>query len=553
MAQIFNLRHETGLSEYDSTVTDSGDLSWSRLAAMGGTRGGMRVRIDDTTSIYGQISFTQITSTTYRYRFYIDPNGLTMNDGTGHRLFQLMDSSLLRVMTTLEKAGGTYKIKTYLTNDASGSDATGQYTIADEPHYVEVRVVYASSDVASDATLDMWIDGVLQEQVTGIDLYDLSKPDRLRAGAVQGVDATTSGIYYLDEFVLRGDGTEIGAALPVLVVRKGFTCTVGTNAGTVIAELDVDLRSVTWRLNKTGQISFSISQDDTKATETNLRFGNRVLPNWGGSLDDPEDWDESGGIKCTAYGPGMILVNRRTGKDVQFEGATAGQILTQLMSEANGVRETGIVTGTVWTGGTAHTEAYHKAELLTVLREDMCERLADADFYFSSALSAGQIVFTLNYVQARGESKSGVALLEGHNVTNVRLTKQGPIVNAWWVIGGGSTWGDARAIGYAEDADSIAKYGLREGVETYSEITSKSSLDVIAANRLASTKGPRIRASMDAIDEAPATFASYGVGDTVRCILHDKDFAGYDHMVRVTARQYRPNENVCGLIVEEND
>ena len=44
----------------------------------------------------------------------------------------------------------------------------------------------------------------------GLDLYARSKPDRAQLGAINGIDASTRGTLYLDEFVLRNDATEIG-------------------------------------------------------------------------------------------------------------------------------------------------------------------------------------------------------------------------------------------------------------------------------------------------------------------------------------------------------
>ena len=54
MSEIINIHLESDLSEFTSTVTDSGDLYWSADAALAGTSGGMACLIDDTTSIYGQ-------------------------------------------------------------------------------------------------------------------------------------------------------------------------------------------------------------------------------------------------------------------------------------------------------------------------------------------------------------------------------------------------------------------------------------------------------------------------------------------------------------------
>jgi hypothetical protein len=108
-----------------------------------------------------------------------------------------------------------------LRNDGGGYHVTSQIVLSDAPHYIEVLVAYASSAVASDATLTIWIDGVQADQVTGIDLYDRSKPDTVLLGVVT-VASGTSGTIYLDELVLRDDDTEIGE----VVLSGGFPAAV---------------------------------------------------------------------------------------------------------------------------------------------------------------------------------------------------------------------------------------------------------------------------------------------------------------------------------------
>jgi hypothetical protein len=73
-----SIHHESNLNEYDGVVHDSRDLSYSRYAALAGTRGGMRINIDDRTAIYGIKRYSVHTGTAYRFRHYVDPNGLSM-------------------------------------------------------------------------------------------------------------------------------------------------------------------------------------------------------------------------------------------------------------------------------------------------------------------------------------------------------------------------------------------------------------------------------------------------------------------------------------------
>jgi hypothetical protein len=198
------------LTEYDSTTTDGGDLSVTAAAALGGTDYGLSALIDDTNVIYGEKTFT-LTSSVYSLRFYIDPNTLTMANNDNFPVnVTLAGTQRARTLVYLgySTANG-YRIRLAVGND-TGWSFTGWYAITDAEHYVEVQVQYASSATASDGTATLWIDGVEQQQMTGIDLFDLAKPDRARLGALLGIDAGTSGTLYLDEFKFNDNGTEIG-------------------------------------------------------------------------------------------------------------------------------------------------------------------------------------------------------------------------------------------------------------------------------------------------------------------------------------------------------
>jgi hypothetical protein len=198
---IFEIGHETGdLTEYDSTTTDGGDLSVTAAAALGGTDYGLSAFIDDTNVIYGEKTFT-LTSNVYRLRFDIDPNTLTMAHNDNFPVNVTLDGTQrAKTLVYLGYSTATgYRIQLAVGND-TGWSFTGWSAITDAEHYVEVQVQYASSATASDGTATLWIDGVEQQQMTGIDLFDLAKPDRARFGALLGIDAGTSGTLYLDEF-----------------------------------------------------------------------------------------------------------------------------------------------------------------------------------------------------------------------------------------------------------------------------------------------------------------------------------------------------------------
>ena len=54
-----------------------------------------------------------------------------------------------------------------------------------------------------------------------------------------------------------------------------------------------------------------------------------------------------------------------------------------------------------------------------------------------------------------------------------------------------------------------------------------------------------------ALDEEPAKFADYDVGDTISLLSHSVGFGGIDTTVRILAREYKPVDGVCNLVVQE--
>ncbi len=211
MAQLLDINLETNLSEFNTTVTDGGDLTQSATAALAGTAGGLRMNIDDTNVIYGQNNFTTLTSGDYRYRIYVNPKTLTMASGNNFTIVNAKSSTGSgRSRIVMNYNGSNYQIRAEARDDAGAYAVTSFYTITDAEHFIESRVEYGSNNATSDAIVTLWIDGVLQESKTGFILFDRTQPGMTRIGAVESIDAGTSGAFYLDEFVFNDDGSEIG-------------------------------------------------------------------------------------------------------------------------------------------------------------------------------------------------------------------------------------------------------------------------------------------------------------------------------------------------------
>ena len=74
----------------------------------------------------------------------------------------------------------------------------------------------AKTASANNGGLTLWIDGTQQFDLTGVD-NDTRRIDRVRLGAVSGIDSRTSGTFFLDAFESRRltyIGPATGAPLP---------------------------------------------------------------------------------------------------------------------------------------------------------------------------------------------------------------------------------------------------------------------------------------------------------------------------------------------------
>jgi hypothetical protein len=74
--------------------------------------------------------------------------------------------------------------------------------ITDSPHFIEMDWRAATSAGANNGGLTLWIDGIQQADLTSVD-NDTRRIDRVRLGAIAGIDTRTRGTYYFDAFESR--------------------------------------------------------------------------------------------------------------------------------------------------------------------------------------------------------------------------------------------------------------------------------------------------------------------------------------------------------------
>jgi hypothetical protein len=199
---IFADGFESGnLSAWTSNVIDLGDLSLSPAAALVGSQG-LQALIDDTTSIYVNDDSPN-AEPRYRARFYFDPNSIVMASNDAHYIFKgFAGTSAEVVRVEIRPSAGLYQLRVGLVNDGTTWTLTGWFTITDAPHFIELDWRAATAVGANDGGLTLWIDGVQQANLPGVD-NDTRRVDRARLGALTGIDVGTSGTYYFDTFESR--------------------------------------------------------------------------------------------------------------------------------------------------------------------------------------------------------------------------------------------------------------------------------------------------------------------------------------------------------------
>jgi hypothetical protein len=96
----------------------------------------------------------------------------------------------------------TYRLHVGLINDSTTFTNSSWVNITDAAHVIELDWQAATAAGANNGKVDWWLDGTQQTGVSGID-NDTRRIDRVRLGAVAGVDSTTNGTLYFDAFESR--------------------------------------------------------------------------------------------------------------------------------------------------------------------------------------------------------------------------------------------------------------------------------------------------------------------------------------------------------------
>jgi hypothetical protein len=139
----------------------------------------------------------------YRAQFFFDPNSMRMTSGNTHDIFYgYAGTSTLVLRVQFQYFSDSYQLRAGLRNDGSTWTNTLWSTITDTPHRIELDWRASAGVGANTGGLTLWIDSVQKGDITRLD-NDTRRIDRVRLGAVAGIDTGTRGLYYFDAFESR--------------------------------------------------------------------------------------------------------------------------------------------------------------------------------------------------------------------------------------------------------------------------------------------------------------------------------------------------------------
>lgn len=214
MTQIFQLTHEAGdWSEYN-TGGGAGRFDISTNAGLSGTYG---VEVDQDAGISSTPAknFTCSGTSVHRFGFLMALNTVSFASSAEIDYIVKMGpgSSTYEIeIDLIDDGAGNTKLKVWYYIDGGTSGTLTSSALGGGTIQVEIAIQRASSDVAGDGVVTLYINASQDAQDTGIDNYDDFGQWLLGTNTMsydQTESGTVTGIWYMDNVTFRDDDTAI--------------------------------------------------------------------------------------------------------------------------------------------------------------------------------------------------------------------------------------------------------------------------------------------------------------------------------------------------------
>ncbi|MCH9646650.1 MAG: tandem-95 repeat protein [Deltaproteobacteria bacterium] len=191
------------LSGWDGTVASgSGGLMAHPKAALNGSYG-LQVTVDSGTQSLWVEDDSPQDETHYWARFRFDPNtlGMAVGDtfpiGLGRDIVSGGAAFTLQLNRTTNLS--SYNLGLWVKTRDGGNVFAPYALVSDGPHELLLEWWAASDPTTADGGGRLWVDSTLVAELSGVQNHG-RRIDQIRLGALWGIDANTSGEFYLDDF-----------------------------------------------------------------------------------------------------------------------------------------------------------------------------------------------------------------------------------------------------------------------------------------------------------------------------------------------------------------
>ncbi len=141
--------------------------------------------------------------TNFRARFYFNPNTVKIARNDLLTLFVGYNSSGYAVVNLqIRWTGSAFQVRAGVLVDRLRWSNTGWTTFSRAWHPIELSWKASTAPGANNGSLALWLDGVQVASLTALDT-DQQNIDTVALGVVAGMDNTTEGIYYFEDYVSR--------------------------------------------------------------------------------------------------------------------------------------------------------------------------------------------------------------------------------------------------------------------------------------------------------------------------------------------------------------
>lgn len=265
--------------------------------------------------------------------------------------------------------------------------------------------------------------------------------------------------------------------------------------GTPLEELHCRARR-SWLLSDVGEATLYIPRTDPKYTPSLIQYGNlvlienRLIGNWGGVIREPiTRYNDRVEVGCLSSED--LLKDRRGEHIPKFnQDDAAGARYQAVIEAANNVGDLRLRVGDIWGGGLRNARVGAGDTMFSYIIR-LASR-AGADWNFVPGFdAAGGLIFNAGFWPQEGHDFSATKLLHDGQGANIEedgrppWTTQGRIVNNLRVNSMGSTVQDT-FVGRATNDDSLAIYGVREGVVS-ENVSTQTNADAYAESKVNET------------------------------------------------------------------